>query len=77
MCLQCVTDAVIIKNGIIPGYTLMKAAKSCDEWKEGQYGLVNSNDPDFIWDNPGPDPTADMNDEQIDNLPLEIFRPTP
>lgn len=69
MCLQCCTDAVTIKENILPGYFLVKASKTyCNDWKEGQLGLVRQNDPDFVWDNPGPDPTAGMTDEEIENL---------
>jgi len=71
MCLQCLTDAVILKEEILPGYHLMKAMKDAEGWKKDQFGLIRQNDPDFVWDNPGPEPCAGMPDEEINNCPEE------
>jgi hypothetical protein len=74
MCLQCCTDAVVIKKDILPGYVLVRASKDCDIWKEGQFGLVQENDPDFIWDNPGPNPLDGMTDNEINDCPPEKWK---
>lgn len=58
MCAQCVTKAVSYGE-CLPGFHLMKAAKTdypdhpnMQQWVEGQYGLVECNDPTFYLSNP-------------------------
>lgn len=85
MCLQCLTKAVTYgnlekgKHDVMPGYALMRATKSDYDvdptWKEGQYGLVQMNDPDVIWTcTPVKDPGFGLSDEEIDALPESSFK---
>jgi len=62
MCLQCLTKARIIKRDILPGYTLMKATVGHKDWGLGWYGLVQRDDPDFVFPlRPLPDPSRGKN----------------
>ncbi len=66
MCEQCVTNAETVLDEAIPGYTLMRARVGSPAWPEGWYGLVQQNDPDFVF--PGPllkDPFAGLSDDEI------------
>lgn len=54
MCMQCCTDAVVYATKddreVLPGWYLTQAQKDYfDDWKTGEWGLVQCNDPDFIW----------------------------
>ena len=72
MCLQCTAQSVKIVEDVIPGYSLCLATVDTDEWKAGQYGLVESNDPTVIFDGPlERDTTAGMTDDEINALPDE------
>jgi hypothetical protein len=75
MCMQCVTEAV--RHGEpFPGFSLYRATKTDEgwfpvgRWEAGQWGLVEMNDPSFLFTVPFmKDPFAGMSDEQIDALP--------
>lgn len=57
MCLQCETDAVSLKDDILPGFYFVQARKHHEDWPAGWYGLVECNDPAFIWEKkPLPEP---------------------
>jgi len=80
MCLQCSAKARVVVKDIIPGYTLMRATKGCEKivgapaWPKGWYGLVQCNDPDFIWEGkPIADPTEGLTGDQINALPEAPF----
>lgn len=47
MCLQCETKAKYIAD-FAPGWHIVQATISVDEWREGQYALVRINDPEFV-----------------------------
>ena len=47
MCLQCCTEAKYIAE-FSPGWHIVQATISVDEWTAGQYALVRVDDPDFI-----------------------------
>lgn len=49
MCLQCMTNARMIKENIFPGWHLKQSMKHHPDWPKGWYGLLRCNDPDFIW----------------------------
>lgn len=69
MCEQCLTNAEVVLKDPLPGYTLMRARKGSESWPEGWYGLVQSNDPDFVF--PGElllDPLADVPDEDFEMM---------
>lgn len=55
MCLQCVTKAVSYGE-VFPGFHLMKAMNTDypdnPTWKEGQWGLVECNDPSIYFTKP-------------------------
>ncbi|MBC8737358.1 hypothetical protein F6X40_11140 [Paraburkholderia sp. UCT31] len=47
----------------------MKAQKSGREWKAGQYGLVEMNDPTIVFDGPlAADPGRGMSDDELNAL---------
>lgn len=51
MCLQCLAKSKMIYENIFPGYFLVKGTVEVkNEWPKGWYGLVQCNDPDFIWE---------------------------
>jgi hypothetical protein len=71
MCLQCLTEAVSIPIPL-PGWFLCRATKSAPEMTAGQWGLGQSNDPDFIWTTtPVVDPQFRWSEEQIDAATTE------
>ena len=57
------TKAKTIRRNILPGgYILMKSMVDHPEWPVGYYGLVQCNDPDFVWkEKPLRDPTIGKN----------------
>jgi len=71
MCLQCMTDAKVIKEDILPGYSLMQAQKEAEGWPKDWYGLVECNNPTVVFPNIGlePDLCDDLSDEEVDALP--------
>ena len=80
MCEQCVTDASMVVPDIIPGFSLMRANKDGQHWKNGWYGLVESNDPSIVFEGPLlRDETAGMADDEInallgdENIVLDAF----
>lgn len=52
MCQQCLTNSLVIKREVIPGYSLHLATRGTGQWPEGWFGLIRSNDPTFVF--PGP-----------------------
>jgi len=71
MCLQCSTDAKLIIEDVIPGYSLYQAKKNAEGWPEEWYGLVKENDPTFVFPAFGLDPDLcdSLTEEQINALP--------
>lgn len=69
MCLQCATNSKDVCQ-ILPGVTLSVATISHgDVWKEGQYALIRSNDPDFIIvGEPVYSPLNDLEDDEYDTM---------
>ena len=66
MCLQCETKARTIVKEVLPGYSLMKSMVDHPDWPIGHYGLVRSDDPDFVWEGkPLIDPLFRMTRAQI------------
>lgn len=64
MCDQCLTWPVSFGSPL-PGYTLMRARRDGCDWKRGEWGLIECNDPTFRWKStPTPNPTFGMTDEQ-------------
>ena len=52
--MQCCTKSALYGTEddceVLPGWYLVRATVSNDGWNAGEWGLVRSNDPDFIWD---------------------------
>lgn len=48
MCEQCLTNAISFGE-VLPGYFLMRARRNGIDWKQGEWGLVEANDPTFTW----------------------------
>lgn len=75
MCEQC--SAACDEYGqdtFIPGFYLSRATRDGLWMKTGDWGIVESNDPSFIFQTtPIKDPEAGMTDEQIEALPKEAF----
>lgn len=70
MCIQCMANAIILIEDVLPGYFLMVSTTNCEEWPLGHYALVQQNDPDFIWKGkPIIDPLFNWDDYEINNLP--------
>ncbi|WP_157644021.1 hypothetical protein [Burkholderia ubonensis] len=64
------TNAIIIKKNVLPGFDLMQSQQDAQGWPKGAYGLVEINDPTVVF--PGPllkDPTAGMSDDELNALP--------
>jgi hypothetical protein len=73
MCEQCSAKTVYYvhedTNNVLPGYILVRATQDGWEMKKDDWGLVKSNDPDFIWSTtPVCDPDDGLTDEQIETL---------
>jgi hypothetical protein len=49
MCLQCLCEAKSYGE-VIPGWLLMTSSKGDKNWPLGYWGLVQSNDPTFVWE---------------------------
>ena len=72
MCLQCTTNAVTVKENVLPGFTLMLSQKDADGWPKGSYGLVELNDPTVVFAGPLlKDPTVGMSDKELNALSVE------
>lgn len=66
MCEQCLVNPLYWYN-VIPGYTLIRAQRDGSFMKAGQWGLVECNDPTYVWDDePWPHPTFGMTDDEED-----------
>lgn len=64
MCEQCLTWPVSFGSPL-PGYTLMRARRNGNDWLQGEWGLVECNDPTYIWKaTPTPNPVFGMTDEE-------------
>lgn len=73
MCEQCVAKTTTYlgpgEAEVLPGYALVRATK--DGWlmKNGDWGLVHVNDPDYWWSaTPVEDAFDGMSDEEVDRL---------
>jgi hypothetical protein len=81
MCEQCNAETVMYvkpnTNYVLPGYFLVRATKDGRIMKKDDWGLVQCNDPDFIWSiTPVCDPDDGLSDEQVDELPDDKNRYT-
>lgn len=64
MCLQCTVNAERLGT-VLPGWALYRSHGDDPRWPRGHWGLVRSNDPDFVWETtPTPDPLHDVPDDQ-------------
>jgi len=67
MCMQCETESTGFEKSPIEGFYLCQATKAVpsEKVKEGMWGFVRCNDPEFWWEaTPVPDPTFGMTEEQ-------------
>jgi hypothetical protein len=70
MCLQCITKSKVIQKDVLPGFTLRQSTVDHEEWPLGWYGLVEMNDPTFVFPGPLlPDTTEGHSDEELNDLP--------
>jgi hypothetical protein len=70
MCLQCTTQATVVKADILPGFSLMQSQLDSPEWPKGFYGLVETNDPTLVFAGPLlKDPTHSLGDDELNALP--------
>lgn len=70
MCLQCLSHAKLVKQNVLPGFSLMQATADTPEWPAGHFGLVQVNDPMVVF--PGPllvDPAKGMDEDELDAMP--------
>jgi hypothetical protein len=64
MCEQCLVKPLVWRN-VLDGWSLIQATVDGSYMKAGQWGLVEINDPTFVWDfRPIPDPTAGMSEDE-------------
>lgn len=49
MCEQCLADMQLIASDVLPGFALYRATKDGGRLKSGDFGLVECNDPSFIF----------------------------
>ena len=71
MCEQCLAEAVKLGE-ILHGIYLVQATKDGRHMKAGDYGLVEMNDPFFIWSYPpSRDPLDGLTDAQINALTMD------
>lgn len=69
MCECCSAEAIDIGE-VVPGWLLVRATRRGLRMHPGDYGLVRSNDPDFIFRMPPePDPARGLSDEEYDRNP--------
>jgi hypothetical protein len=75
MCEQCSAAAEEWGHDpFIPGFYLCRATRDGMWMKAGDWGIVECNDPAFIFQTtPTKDPEAGMSDEQIEALPKEAW----
>ncbi len=70
MCMQCSAEAETLKEGILPGYTLMRSTKATHDWPLGWYGLVECNDPLFVFKGPlRRDPCDGLTEDDLTAMP--------
>lgn len=64
MCMLCDVEAENL-GLVLPGWYLVRSRIGKDEWPQGHWGLVRSNEPDFVWaSTPTPDPLHGVPDDQ-------------
>lgn len=70
MCEQCMAEARMVKQDVIPGYILMQSTKGTKHWPEGHYGLVVLNDPLLVWEGlpASEDPLFGLSNEELDGV---------
>lgn len=75
MCELCIVHPETYEE-VLPGWRLIKATDKGNIMKAGQWGLVHSNDPSFVWDDePVVDVLEDWSEEAIEAMPKgEFFR---
>jgi hypothetical protein len=65
----------MVKEQILPGYFLVMATKEIEEWPKGWYGLVQCNDPDFVWKGrPRPLHLYNLSDKEIKAIPIKTLK---
>ena len=64
-----------LRGDILPGgYILMRSTRDVEGWPKGWYGLVRSNDPDFVWcGRMEPDPLGGMTDKEISGCSKRVW----
>lgn len=68
MCEQC-SAKTHSWGWVLPGYALVRATCDGTFMRTGQWGLVECNDPTFIWSvTPVPDLFYQFTDQEVDNL---------
>ena len=73
MCEQCVARTNSWGE-ILPGFALLRATAEGDQMSKGNWGLVQCNDPDFVWGmTPKPNPFYGVDDAALDENQQEIL----
>jgi hypothetical protein len=68
MCEQCVAKTETFLDPI-PNWWLVRATDDGHVMKKGEWGLVQCNDPDFVWTvTPKVDPLSGLSEEEINEL---------
>jgi hypothetical protein len=64
MCEQCLTNPISFGEPM-PGFFLKRARRDGNDWKQGEWGLIECNDPSYRWcTTPTPDSTWGMTDDE-------------
>lgn len=70
MCMQCSAGAKLVKENVLPGYSLYQSTKDTAEWPLGWFGLVRCNDPAFVFKGPlRQDPCEGLTEDDLDVMP--------
>jgi hypothetical protein len=72
MCLQCSAKSISYGTAL-EGFVLQRATEDAwDEWKKDQFGLVECNDPTFVFRvAPMREPYGGLSDDEVDAVPLD------
>ncbi|WP_126223284.1 hypothetical protein [Burkholderia ambifaria] len=73
MCEQCTAKAEMVVDNVVPGFHLMVATAGSHHWRKGWFGLVEQNDPSFVFEGPLlQDPTWGWSDDAINAMSTAI-----
>lgn len=70
MCMQCLAKSELIKQDVLPGYSLNRSTVAHPDWPLGWYGIIWQNDPEFVFKGPVMlDPCHGLTEDDLDAMP--------